>query len=172
MHITDFFGQKTALPFSDDGPFVANLVDTLAGGDALIGLRARGDGSRPFTLVNEMQSQAEAKFRQTEQALKTHLQQVEKQLRTLRDGGSNGPEQASAQAVITPQQQQAIQAARKDVVATREKLRAVQRDLNRDIDRLETELRVFNIVLVPAILIILALALGLVRRQRRARARA
>ena len=56
VHITDFFGQKTAVPFSDDGPFVANLVDTLAGGDALIGLRARGDNNHPFTLVNQMQA--------------------------------------------------------------------------------------------------------------------
>ena len=172
VRITDFFGQKTAVPFSDDGPFVANLVGTLAGGDALIGLRSRGDSNHPFTLVNQMQSKAEAKFRQTEQALQSHLDKVEQQLQTLRDGSNNGPKAASMQAVITPQQQQAIEAARKDVVNTREKLRAVQRELNHDISRLEAKLRVFNIVLVPAVLTILALALGLVRRQRRARARA
>ena len=51
---------------------------------------------------------------------------------------------------------------------TREKLRAVQLALNHNIS-LETELRLFNIILVPAVLTILALVLGLVRRQRRAR---
>ena len=69
VRIQDFFGQSQAMPFSDNGPFVANLIDTLAGGDALIGLRARGTSARPFVLVNDMQAEAEARFRQTEQAL-------------------------------------------------------------------------------------------------------
>jgi ABC-type uncharacterized transport system involved in gliding motility auxiliary subunit len=173
VRISDFFGQQTAMPFSDNGPFVANLVGTLAGGDALIGLRSRGDTSHPFILVNAMQGEAEAKFRQTQQALQQHLDDTEKQLRTLRQGSAGGSEQqANTQAVITPEQRAAIDAARKDIVDTRQQLRAVQYDLNRDISRLETGLRVFNIVLVPALVAILAIALGIVRSRRRARARA
>ena len=173
VRVSDFFGQQTALPFSDNGPFVANLIDTLAGGEALIGLRSRGDTSRPFTLVNEMQSQAEAQFRQTEQTLQTHLDTVQKQLQTLRQGSNPGDtdQAADAQAVITPAQRAAIDAARKDIVDTREKLRAVQYDLNRNISRLENELRLLDIVAVPAVLTILAITLGLVRRRQRARAR-
>ncbi len=172
VHIADFFGQKTATPFSDNGPFVANLIDTLAGGNALIGLRSRGDSNHPFILVNRMQSEAEAKFRQTEQALQKHLDATEKQLRALRQGSSTGSDQAASQVVITPAQRTAIDAARKDIVDTRQQLRAVQYDLNRNISRLETELRLFNIVLIPALLVVLAIALALVRRTRRARARA
>ena len=171
VRITDFFGQQTAMPFSDNGPFVANLIGTLAGGDALIGLRSRGDTNHPFILVNQMQSEAEARFRQSEQALQKHLDDTEKQLRTLRQGPS-GNDQASAQAVITPEQRAAIDAARKDIVDTRQQLRAVQYDLNRDISRLETGLRVFNIVLVPAVLAIVAIVWGIMRGRRRARARA
>jgi ABC-type uncharacterized transport system involved in gliding motility auxiliary subunit len=172
VRISDFFGQQTAMPFSDNGPFVANLIGTLAGGDALIGLRSRGDTSHPFILVNQMQSEAEAKFRQTEQALQKHLDDTEKQLRTLRQGPGGAKEQANAQAVITPEQRAAIDAARKDIVDTRQQLRAVQYDLNRDISRLENGLRLFNIVLVPALLVVLAVAIGMVRRRHRARARA
>ena len=172
VRVTDFFGQQTAMPFSDNGPFVANLIGTLAGDDALIGLRSRGDTNHPFILINQMQSEAEAKFRQTEQALQKHLDDTEKQLRTLRQGSSGGRDQSGVEAVITPDQRAAIDAARKDIVDTRQQLRAVQYDLNRDISHLETMLRVFNIVLVPALLAILAIVLGLVRRSRRARARA
>ena len=102
----DFFGQQTAMPFSDNGPFVANLIGTLAGGDALIGLRSRGDSNRPFILVNQMQGEAEAQFRQTEQTLQKHLDDTEKQLSTLRQGPT-GADQANAQAVITPEQRTA-----------------------------------------------------------------
>jgi ABC-type uncharacterized transport system involved in gliding motility auxiliary subunit len=174
VRVADFFGQQTATPFADNGPFVANLIGTLAGGDALIGLRSRGDTNRPFTLVAEMQSQAEAQFRQTQQALQQHLDDVEKQLRTLRSGGTGDDGQEDkpkADAVITPDQRAAIDAARQDVLQTRQKLRAVQLELNRDISELETEMRIFTIVFVPALMTVLAIGMGLVQRRRRARAR-
>ena len=171
VRVADFFGQQTATPFADNGPFVANLIGTLAGGDALIGLRSRGDTNHPFTLVAQMQSDAEASYRQTEQALQKHLEEVEKKLRTLRSGSEEG-DKAKQEAMITDEQRVAIEAARKDIVETRQKLRAVQLELNRDISRLETVLRVFNIVAVPALLTVMAVIMGLVQRARRTRARA
>jgi hypothetical protein len=169
VRVSDFFGQQTATPFADNGPFVANLIGTLAGSDALIGLRSRGEAARPFTLVQHMQSAAEAAFRQTQQALQAHLDDVEKQLRTLRTGGGSD---AKADAVITPEQRAAIDAARQDILDTRQKLRAVQLELNRDIGRLEDVMRAFTIVAVPAVLTVAAIAMGVVQRRRRARARA
>jgi ABC-type uncharacterized transport system involved in gliding motility auxiliary subunit len=173
VHISDFFGQQTGLPFSDNGPFVANLIDTLAGGNALIGLRARGDSNRPFTLVDQMQEQAEAQFRQTEHRLQDHLDAVQKRLTTLRqgNGGSETEQAANMQAIITPTQREQIEAARKDILETREQLRTVQYDLNRNIDHLEDELRIFDIVLVPAVLTVAAIVLGMLRNRRRAKAR-
>jgi gliding motility-associatede transport system auxiliary component len=182
VRVADFFGQQTATPFSDNGPFVANLIGTLAGSDALIGLRSRGDTNRPFTLVAQMQSDAEAQFRQTQQALQQHLEETEKQLRTLRSGGAPGGnaadnaadsagDNAKQDAVISPDQRAAIDAARQDVLQTRQKLRAVQLELNRDISALAGEMRVFTIVLVPAMLAILAIGMGIMQRRRRARAR-
>jgi ABC-type uncharacterized transport system involved in gliding motility auxiliary subunit len=172
VRVADFFGQQTATPFADNGPFVANLIGTLAGSDALIGLRSRGGTNRPFTLVAQMQGDAEAQFRQTQQALQAHLDDVEKQIRTLRTGsGGPGGDSAKPDAVITADQRAQIDAARQDVLETRQKLRAVQLELNRDISRLETEMRIFTIVLVPALLTVLAIAMGLVQRRRRARVR-
>jgi ABC-type uncharacterized transport system involved in gliding motility auxiliary subunit len=172
VHIADFFGQQTATPFADNGPFVANLIGTLAGGDALIGLRSRGDTNRPFERVEAIQANAEAQYRQTEQALRAHLDDVEKQLRGLRTGGGDtGPEGRTTEAVITPEQRVAIDAARKDIVDTRKKLRDVQLQLNREISSLGTWLLIINIALVPAALTVLAIVLALIQRARRARAR-
>ena len=164
----DFFGQTQDTPFSDNGPFVANLVGTLAGGDALIGLRSRGQSLHPFDRVEKMQAVAEAQFRRSEQQLQTHLDDTEKQLADLRGGGAG----TSAQAVITPDQRAAIDKLRADVVDTRQQLRAVQLNLKRDIDGLQTSLRLFDIVFVPVVLTIFAIALALVRRSRRRGARA
>ena len=71
----------------------------------------------------------------------------------------------------TPAQREAVQAANEDIVQTRAQLRTVQFELNRDISRLKSELIVFNIVLVPAVLALLAIVMGLARSHRRARAR-
>jgi ABC-type uncharacterized transport system involved in gliding motility auxiliary subunit len=167
VRMGDFFGQQQATPFSDNGPFVTNLVGTLAGGDALIGLRSRGPSQHPFERVDDMQRQAEAHFRQTEQALQTHLDATQKKLTELRTGRG----EAHAAAVITEQQRTAIDDLRRDAVATRGKLRAVQLDLRRDISALETRLRLFNILLIPALLTLLAIGIGIIRRRRRTAAR-
>ena len=168
VRVQEFFGQQEATPFSDNGAFVANLVGTLAGGDALIGLRSRGTSLRPFELVEDMNRSAEARFRATEQELSKHLDETQKKLAELRTGRGS----QSQNAVISEQQRETIDALRRDIADTRGKLRNVQLELRRDIRSLETQLRLFNIVLVPAVLAVLAILLGLARRQRRARARA
>ena len=75
-------------------------------------------------------------------------------------------------AVITPEQRAEIDAAREEIIGTRRQLRAVQLELRRDIERLETTLRVVNIALVPALLTAFAIGLAVVRTRRRAAARA
>ena len=172
VRVQEFFGQQEATPFSDNGPFVANLIGTLAGGDALIGLRSRGASLRPFDRVEDMQRSAEARFRQTEQELSAHLDETQKKLTELRTGrGAPGSGQGAANAVISEQQRETIDALRREIGETRGKLRNVQLELRRDIRTLETQLRLFNIALVPAVLTLLAIFLGLARRRRRARAR-
>lgn len=173
VRLQDFFGQQEATPFSDNGPFVANLIGTLAGGDALIGLRSRGDSQRPFVVVEQMQKQAEAEFRRSEEKLMEHLQDVQKQLQQLRQGSAPSPQKATASdAVVTEEQRNAIEAASKDVLETRQQLRTVQLDLNRGITALRGRLQLLNIAAVPAVLTILAVILGIVRARRRASARA
>ena len=167
VRVQDFFGQQEATPFSDNGPFVANLIGTLAGGDALIGLRSRGSALRPFDLIDGMQRDAEARYRQTERELQAHLDETQKKLTTLRTGrGEQG-----ANAVISEQQRVAIDDLRKDVTATRVKLRTVQLELRREIIGLESRLRLLNIAAVPVVLTLLAIGLGIARRRRRAVAR-
>ncbi len=171
VRVQEFFGEQQATPFADNGAFLANVVGTLAGGDALIGLRSRGGTVRPFELVDVMQRDAEARFRQTERALQQSLEETEKKLRELRQGNAPGTN-TTAQAIITPEQRATIDALRKDMIETRQKLRNVQLDLRRDIGALQNALRLFNIVMVPALLTVFAIAWGIGRNRRRARARA
>ena len=176
VRVQEFFGHQEATPFADNGAFVANILGTLAGGDALIGLRSRGDMLRPFTTIEQMQKDAEARFRQTERTLQQKLEAAEKKLRELRQGPAptatpgQAPAAASTQAIITPEQRAVIDTLRKEIVETRQSLRGVQLELRRNIGTLQGNLRLFNIVLVPALLTILAIGWGVTRNRRRARA--
>ncbi|PWS36250.1 ABC transporter [Falsiroseomonas bella] len=168
VRVQDFFGQQVSTPFSDNGALVINLADSMAGGEALVGLRSRGESLRPFEMVEDIRRGAEAQFRQTERGLQERLEATERRLRELRQG----PQGQQASAVITPEQRAEIDRAREEIRRTRGELRQVQLELRRDIEGLENRLRLLNIVLVPALLTVFAIGLGIVRARRRAGARA
>ena len=73
--------------------------------------------------------------------------------------------------MISAEQRAEIDSAREEILRTRQQLRAVQLDLRRDIEGLETRLRILNIAAVPVLLTILALVMGVLRARRRAAAR-
>ena len=168
VRVQDFFGQQVTTPFSDNGAFVINLADTMAGGEALVGLRSRGESLRPFQIVEDLRRSAEAQFRQTERTLQERLEATERRLRELRQGPGQGQ---AASTVITPEQRAEIDRAREEIRRTRAELRQVQLELRRDIEGLETTLRLLNIMVVPALLTVFAIGLGFVRARRRAEAR-
>ena len=172
VRVQDFFGQQVASPFSGNGSFVVNVADTLAGSDAMISLRSRGEGQRPFEMVDNIRRQADAQFRQSERQLTERLQATERRLRELRQGTAGEGARNTNQTVITPEQRAEIDRAREEIAATRRQLRGVQLELRRDIETLEFWLRVFNIAFVPVLLTLFAIGLAVVRTRRRAAARA
>ncbi len=168
VRVQDFFGQQVAQPTADNGALVINALDNLAGSDALIGLRSRGESRRPFELVDGMRRRAEAEYRAREQALQTKLQETERKLRELRQGGAPA-ERGRTEVVLTAEQRAAIEDARRDIVETRRELRGVQRDLRREIEGLERVVKLAAIVAVPVVVAIVAMLLGFWRIRRRAR---
>ncbi len=172
VRVQEFFGQPVANPFSGNGSFVVNVADTLAGSDAMISLRSRGESQRPFELVEDIRRRADAEFRQNEQQLTERLQATERRLRELRQGTGGEGARNTNQTVITAEQRAEIDRAREEIANTRRQLRAVQLELRRDIETLESWLRIFNIAFVPVLLTLFAVVLGVLRSRRRAAARA
>jgi ABC-type uncharacterized transport system involved in gliding motility auxiliary subunit len=160
----DFFGQRTITPSANNGDFVVNAIENLAGGSELMGLRSRGVSSRPFEMVQDIQRDAETRFRSKERELQEKLRETEKKLSDLQT-----KEQSAGATILSAEQQRAIVEARREILTLRRELRLVQGDLRKDIDRLETTLRVANIGLIPLAVAVIAIGLGLVRITRRRR---
>lgn len=161
VQVQDFFGQRIPQPWADNAGFAINALDNLAGSDALISVRSRGRFSRPFVVVDSLQREAEARFRQKEETLQARLAQTEQQLAALQK--SDDP---AAAFEITPEQQKAIQGFVDEKLKIRKELREVQYQLNADIEALGRTLKVINIALVPIVLTVAVLALWWVRRRR------
>lgn len=167
--VQEFFGQRLVRPVANNGDFVVNAVDHLGGSDDLISLRSRGQSTRPFTVVQEIQRQAELSFRSKERELTEKLKATEAKLKELQTKEQG---EGAARSIVTAGQQQAIDQFRAEMLETRRELREVQYNLNRDIDLLQAWVRAVNIALIPALIGLFAVALGLARVARRRRAAA
>jgi ABC-type uncharacterized transport system involved in gliding motility auxiliary subunit len=159
-----FLGQNVVTAFADNGNIVVNAVDNLLGNNDLISIRTRASSARPFERVDELQLQAEREYRATEERLQQELTETERKLTELQSGRPQ-----SDMLVLTEEQKTELQRFVDRKLEIRKELRQVQHDLQRDIDRLGTQLKLVNIVLVPVLVIALAVLLGWRRRQRQAR---
>ncbi len=164
--VQEFFGQRVISPVANNGDFVINALDHLAGSDDLISLRSRGQSARPFAVVQEIQRKAELAFRAKERGLTEKLRETEAKLKELQTKEQG---EGAARALVTANQQQAIDQFRAEMVDTRRQLRDVQFDLRRDIQSLETRVRAINIGLIPVLIGVFAIALGWWRLHRRRR---
>jgi ABC-type uncharacterized transport system involved in gliding motility auxiliary subunit len=160
----DFFGQRVLVPAANNGDFVANAIEVLAGGDDLVGLRSRGTSARPFEVVERIQRDAQTRYSAEERALQDKLKDTRTKLESL-----TGKDQSGAPTTLSADQTKAIEEFRTDMVQTRRQLRDVQAALRNDINRLKNGLEFVNIALIPIILVIAAIFLGAVRLRRRHR---
>jgi ABC-type uncharacterized transport system involved in gliding motility auxiliary subunit len=160
----EFFGQRVFVPTANNGDFVANAIEVLAGGDDLVGLRSRGTSARPFEVVERIQSEAQARYSDKERALQARLKDTQAKLASL-----TGKDQANAPANLSAEQTKAIEEFRADMVQTRRQLRDVQAALRSDIGRLKTGLEFLDIALIPIIVAAAAIVLGALRIRRRSR---
>ena len=157
----DFYGQQVGFPVANNADFVINVLDNLTGSDALIDLRSRSLSARPFTLIKEIQQDAELRYRKTERDLLKRMADTEMKL-----GQLNLEDAAEGTAILTEEQKATMASFRQELLTTRQQLRKVQHALNRDIEALDTALKVLNIWAVPAILSVLVLFMALWRRAR------
>jgi ABC-type uncharacterized transport system involved in gliding motility auxiliary subunit len=158
----NYFGVDMPQAIANNADFVVNAIDNLSGSTDLISLRSRSASVRPFEVVEQLRREAESQFRAQEQALQAKLEETEKKILALQQEGGEGG------AILSPEQTQAIDNFRTEQVKTRKELRAVQHELQKNIERLGALLKFVNIGLVPLFIAVLALGAGLYRTRRSA----
>lgn len=158
---TPVFGGQMAVPTSANADLTANAIESLGGSADLISVRSRGSYQRPFTLVADLQRQAELNYRAKEQELTAKLRETEVRLNELQrqrdDAGAT---------TLTAAQEAEVDRFLTEKVETRKQLREVQYQLRAEIEDLEEMLKIFNIAFIPGLIALIAFVTGITRRAR------
>jgi ABC-type uncharacterized transport system involved in gliding motility auxiliary subunit len=161
----ELLGQRIAQAFANNGDFVANVLDNLSGSSALISIRGRATFTRPFERVEALRRQADDRLRGKALELQSQLQQTESKLTDLQ---SKRNDQASL--MLTPEEEQELKRFTTEKARIRKELRETQRDLDVDINRLDTRLKVINIAIAPLAVAIAGWIILSLRRRRKSAA--
>jgi len=165
VRVQNFFGNRIALPHSNNDVFLLNAIENLSGSNDLISLRSRTKAERSFTRVLELKQEAEKRFQDKERALQTKLEETERKLAELQQQkGGTGT------SILTAEQEQEIEGFRSEQVQTRKELRNVQHELVKSIESLGTVLKAINIALMPLLVIVFAIVYGVMRKRQLASA--
>ena len=149
-----------AQPMNDNLLLFSNVIEQYAGREELIGVRSRGPSNRPFTKVDALEAEALKKWQAEQEKFEKELEQTQQRLSALQKQKSGND-----RFLFSKEQQEEIAKLRKTQADTRRKLKNVRKELTADIDRLGLTLKVINICLVPALVILLGLLRGFMRRR-------
>jgi ABC-type uncharacterized transport system involved in gliding motility auxiliary subunit len=163
LESNSLFGQRVVTPTANNGDFVLNSLENLAGSNDLISLRGRGSYSRPFDRVEDLRRSAESRFRDQERRLDAELATTEQKLAELQSRRSD-----TAATILSAEQKAELDRFGAERSRIRRELRTVKLDLNRDIEALGRNVKLFNIVAWPLLVAGLALLYPAWRKRRNA----
>lgn len=158
------FGQRMVVAANGNLPFAQGAIEQLTGDNNLISVRSRASRERPFTVVNALQAKAESAYQSKIKELETSLTDAQTKLNDLQKAKAD----KSQKLILSPEQQAEIANFRKKEAEVKQQLKTERKNLRGDIDKLENNVKLINIALMPAAVAVAGIFLALVRHKRRA----
>jgi len=161
-----FGGQRMVMPANGNLAFAQGAIEQLTGDNNLIAVRSRASRERPFTVVKEMQAEAESNYRNKIKELETSLADTQRKLTELQQ--TKKAEGAGQRFILSPEQQKEIENFRSKEAESKKELKQERKKLRASIDSLETRTKWLNIAGMPVLVAVAGVGLAMVRRSRRA----
>ncbi len=164
VRVTNFLGQRLMEPMNANLTFLQNLVEQMMGDSNLIKVRSRAVQSRPFTVVRRIQAEAEESYRAKIADLEKQAQDFQQKIFDLQQAkGDKG------QRVILPKEvQDDIKRLQESELRTKKELKNVRKNLRKDIDSLETNLKWINIAAMPLLVTVAGITIAVFKRKKTA----
>jgi len=154
-----FFGK---LIVGDNSALLMNTIDDLTGSSDLISIRSRGNFQRPFTVVKEIETQAEKETAEEVAKLNTEIQGFNNELQQILASAKKERAEIVGSSILQKQRQLEL----KKRQAQRQ-LREVRKKRHYRIEQLGNKLRNFNMLTAPAVILAIAVVLAMRRSVRK-----
>lgn len=161
MQRQKFYDREVFVPISNNADFVMNSLENLSGGTTLSAIRGKGQSFAPFTLLEDMQKQAEKKYLAKEQDLKKELQEAQLEMQKLQKAALENIDSKDIE------QAKKLQDYQNKILKIRQDLRLVQFQLRKDVEEFQFDIKMLNIFLVPFLLVVFLSIIAVARRFRR-----
>ncbi|MCH2154879.1 MAG: GldG family protein [Opitutales bacterium] len=158
----NLFGAESYRPYNDNLAFFANLIDSLAGSEALLNIRGKGSIFRTFDRIEAMERAAQESFRNAQIEVEAQIAETSRQLRELQ-------QQQDSQGILvaSPEVLDAIEDLRNNEADFRQRLREIRKTMREDIEATEITLAAFNMIVSPVIIILFGIAFFVQRGKRK-----
>jgi ABC-type uncharacterized transport system involved in gliding motility auxiliary subunit len=154
-----FFGK---LVVGDNSALMLNTIDDLSGSSDLVSIRSRGNFKRPFVVVDEIESQAEAETAEEVAKINAQIAGFQGQLQSILSSAKKGQEEVIGSTIV--QKKQAVEL---KIHQAQRQLNEVKLQRRERIEHLGNTLRQANMFVAPTVILIIALVLGVRRSVRK-----
>ena len=155
------FGLKAVA--GDNSALLINAIEDLGGSGDLISIRSRGNYKRPFTVVDEVEQEAEEETANEVAVINMQIEGFNQKLQEL-VSSAKGDEQQAVVGDTIVQQKRDLEL---KIHTAQRQLRAVQAKRRERIEQLGNKLEMLNVGSVPGVVMVIALMLGTWRGLRR-----
>jgi ABC-type uncharacterized transport system involved in gliding motility auxiliary subunit len=149
-------------PVSANGDFLTNSVDFLAGSTDLMSVRSRGNFERRFTVVSEIEREADRATQEQVQRINEEIERFETEIREL---SSQYNERTAG--LVKGEALDRRRELEREVREKRRELNRVQKERTDRIEALGTRLKVINTVVIPALVLLAGIGVWWFRHRSR-----
>ncbi len=154
-----FFGKNVV---GDNVAFVLNALDDLSGSSDLVSIRSRGNFKRPFLVVDEIERKADEETREEVNEIQGQIALFQSELQKILSTAKEGEEEVIGSSILEKQRELVLK--QREAQQQLNKVRLIRRER---IEHLGNLLRAFNMLMAPAVILIIAIVLGVQRSVRK-----
>jgi hypothetical protein len=154
-----FFGK---VAINDNPALLMNMVEDLTGSSDLISIRSRGNFKRPFTVVQKIRDEAEKETAAEVEKINIEIQGFRTELNQIISKARQGDEGIIGSAIQKKKQELEYKIRKAEVEKNK-----IQLKRRESIDKLGATLQNINMLLAPAIILLVAIGLSIRRTVRK-----
>jgi len=156
---TSFFGK---IVVGDNSALMLNAIEDLSGSSDLVSIRSRGNFKRPFTVVDEIEKQAEAETAVEVEKINLQIAGFQGELQNILATAKKGEEEVIGSTIVQKKKELETK-----IRQAQRQLRQVKMTRRERIEQLGNKLRQANMLGAPLAILAIAIALSLRRSVRK-----